>query len=96
MENLLKTPRLCEDVELTQDDGIYCLYHRFGNTVLILENEVAVDIAKGIDGVNSMSSIIEMMIDKYQVSDVAELENDVIDLLSILQREGFVVFLTYD
>ena len=92
MAELLKIPRLGEDIELLQDDGIYFLYHRFGNTVLRLKNEVAVDIVKNIDGTNSISSIIEIIMGKYQVSDISELENDIVELLSILQNEDFVVF----
>jgi len=96
MEQLLKIPRLNDDIALLQDDDINYLYHRFSNKVLILENEAAVDIVNGIDGVNSISNIIEMMMDKYDVSVVSELENDVLELLSILQEEDFVVYLTYD
>ena len=96
MGKLSKIPRLCEDVELLKDDGMYRLYHRFGNKVLILENEVAVDIAKGIDGVNSIDGIVEMMKAKYQVSSITELENDVGELLSILGKEDFIVYLTDD
>ena len=92
MAKFLNIPCLNEDIELQQDDDIHYLYHRFSNKVLILENEVSVDIIKGIDGINSISNIIEVMIDKYQVLNIAELENDVNELLSILQKEGFVVY----
>jgi hypothetical protein len=92
MVKLLKIPRLNEDIELLQNDNIYYLYHRFSNKVIILENEVAVDIVNHIDSINSISNIIEMMTDKYQISDIKELENDVDELLSILQKEDFVVY----
>ena len=95
MENLLKIPCLSEDIELRQDDGKHRLYHRFRNKALILENDVTVDIAKGIDGVNSIDGIVEMMMEKYEVS-VSELENDVGELLSILEKEDFIVYLTDD
>jgi len=96
MEKLLKIPCLSEDVELLQDDDIFYLYHNLGNTVLRLENETAVDIAKGIDGISSISSIIKMMMEKYQVSDIEELENDVNELLSILQRESCIFYMNDD
>ena len=92
MENSLRIPRLKEDTSLQQNDDISFLYHRFSNKVLILENKFAIDIVNSINGINSVNNIIEMMIEKYEVSNVSELESDVNDLLSILQKEDFVVY----
>ena len=89
MKRLLKIPRLNEDIELIKDDGKYFLCHRFSSKVLLLLNEVAIDIVNRIDGENSISNIIEKLMDKYQVSS-EELENDVQDLLSVLQIEEFL------
>jgi len=89
MAKYLAIPHLNEDIELEQDDDIFYLYHRFSNKAIRLENQVAVDIVKGIDSVNSIDDIIEMMMHKYQVS-VSELEGDVNELLSFLQKEDFV------
>jgi len=90
MITFLTIPRLNEDVELSQDNGY--LFHCFSGSVSILENEVTIDIIKSIDGTNSVSNIVKTIVDKYPESNVKEVENDVIELLTILHKEGFVVY----
>jgi len=77
---------------MLHENGKSCLLNRFCAKAAILENDVAVDIVHAIDGKCSTNSIVEMLMDKYQVSDISMLENDVLEFLSTLEKEGFVVY----
>lgn len=94
MENafLSVIPRLADDVSLDEFQEQRYLYNRATSAYALLDNAVAREVARLVDGHRRIEDICKRVEEAFLGATPERTTADVIEMLTVLERESFIAF----
>lgn len=87
---LAATPQLADEVTLDVLDEQHYLYNRATSVYALLDNTVAREIVRLIDGHRRVQDICEEVRKTFSGATSDRITADVLDMLAVLERESFL------
>lgn len=83
------TPKLNSNVSIEKNESVIYLYNNESKYAVTLDNDIAYEVLRLIDGVNSLSDIVNNLLQYYDVDDSTIL-NDISEFIFRLEKESFL------